>query len=68
MNFFCNPKFFYDPQIENYIEEYFISTKFNLPIANTVYSSDATTIDVFRLISEEMMACDKRSKEIAHGK
>mgnify|MGYP003132956146 FL=1 len=56
--------FFYDREIEGYINDYFVSTKFNLPIATTLDESDAKTIDIFRLISEELTACEKRSREM----
>lgn len=68
LNFFCNPKFFLDANVESYIEDYFMSTKFNLPLAQNLYSADARTLDVFRLISEEMSACEKRSREINNAK
>jgi|TARA_R100001244_G_scaffold46574_2_gene41648 hypothetical protein len=68
LNFFCNPKFFIDRDIEGYIEDYFVSTKFNIPLSQTLYEADAKTIDIFRLISEEISACEKRSKEMNNGK
>ena len=68
LNFFCNPKFFYDKDVEGYIEDYFVSTKFNLPLANNLYEADARTVDIFRLISEELSACEKRQKEMNNGK
>ncbi len=68
LNFFCNPKFFYDREIEQYIEEFFVSTKFKIPLANNLYEVDAKTIDIFRLISEELTACENRAKEINNGK
>tara|TARA_R110000744_G_scaffold336683_2_gene441945 strand:+ start:2589 stop:2897 length:309 start_codon:yes stop_codon:yes gene_type:complete len=68
LNFFCNPKFFIDSEIEAYIEDYFVSTKFNLPLSQTLHEADAKTIDIFRLISEEISACEKRSGEIKNGK
>tara|TARA_R110002110_G_C12874248_1_gene661990 strand:- start:37 stop:354 length:318 start_codon:yes stop_codon:yes gene_type:complete len=68
LNFFCNPKFFMDREIEGYVEDYFVSTKFNLPLSQTLHEADAKTIDIFRLISEEISACEKRSKEMNNGK
>jgi|TARA_R100000084_G_scaffold64236_1_gene27929 hypothetical protein len=44
-----------------------MSTKFNLPIAQTLDQADARTIDIFRLISEELTACEKRAKEKQNG-
>lgn len=67
LSFFCNPKFFYDREIERYIEDFYVSKKFNLPIALTLDESDARTIDIFRLISEELTACEKRSREMNNG-
>ncbi len=67
LSFFCNPKFFYNREIERYIEDFYVSTKFNLPIALTLDESDARTIDIFRLISEELTACEKRSREMNNG-
>ena len=57
-----------DKEIEGYIDDYFISTKFNLPLAKTLHEADAKTIDIFRLISEEISACEKRSREMNNGK
>jgi hypothetical protein len=57
-----------DREIEGYIDDYFVSTKFNLPLAKTLHEADAKTIDIFRLISEELSACEKRSGEINNGK
>lgn len=57
-----------DKEIEGYIDDYFISTKFNLPLAKTLHEADAKTIDIFRLISEELSACEKRSREMNNGK
>ena len=68
LNFFCNPKFFIDREIEQYVEEYFLSSKFKLPIANNLYNADARTIDIFRLISEELTACENRAKEMNNGR
>lgn len=59
LNFFCNPKFFLDNEIEGYIDDYFVSNKFNLPLSDTLYNADAKTIDIFRVISEELTACEK---------
>jgi hypothetical protein len=56
-----------DREIEGYIEDYFVSTKFNLPLSQTLHEADAKTIDIFRLISEEITACEKRSKEMNNG-
>mgnify|MGYP003145662608 FL=1 len=50
------------------MEEYFLSLKLQLPITNNLYEADARTIDIFRLISEELTACEKRSKEINNGR
>jgi len=33
-----------------------------------LYEADATTIDIFRLISEELNACEKRAKELKNVK
>ena len=68
LNFFCNPKFFIDNEIEGYVDDYFVSTKFNLPLSQTLHEADAKTIDIFRLISEEISACEKRSKEMNNGR
>jgi len=68
LNFFCNPKFFIDREIEQCVEEYFLSLKLKMPISNTLYEADATTIDIFRLISEELNACEKRAKELKNVK
>ena len=57
-----------DREIEGYIDDYFVSTKFNLPLAKTLHEADAKTIDIFRLISEELSACQKRSEEMNNGK
>lgn len=57
-----------DKEIEGYIDDYFVSTKFNLPLAKTLHEADAKTIDIFRLISEELSACEKRSREMNNGK
>ena len=57
-----------DREIEGYINDYFVSTKFNLPLAKTLHEADAKTIDIFRLISEELSACEKRSREMNNGK
>ena len=68
LNFFCNPKFFIDREIESYIEEYFLSVKLQIPISNNLYDADSRAIDIFRLISEELTACEKRSREMNNGK
>ena len=57
-----------DREIEGYIDDYFVSTKFNLPLAKTLHEADAKTIAIFRLISEELSACEKRSREMNNGK
>jgi len=43
-------------------------TKFNLPIAPSLPEADAHTLDIFRIISEEMTACENRQREISNGK
>lgn len=68
LNFFCNPKFFFDPYIEQYIQEYFLTTKFNIPLSKDLSSADARTLDIFRVIGEEMTACEHRSRELNNGK
>jgi hypothetical protein len=67
-NLYYNLNFFFDREIEGYVEDYFVSTKFNLPLSQTLHEADAKTIDIFRLISEEISACEKRSKEMNNGK
>ena len=66
--FFCNPKIFADPEIELHILEYYHSTKYNIPIANNLQEADAHTLDIFRIISEEMTACENRQREVSNGK
>ena len=68
LSFFCNPKFFFDGEIEKCVEEFFLSTRLKMPIANNLYDADARTIDIFRLISEELNACENRAKEMNNGK
>lgn len=66
--FFCNSKFFFDRDIEWYIQEYYLSHKYNLPIANNIQDANSHTLDIFQVISEELNACEKRAKEINDGK
>ena len=47
------------------ILEYFYMTKFKMPIARSLNEANAHTLDIFRLISEEMAACEKRQKELS---
>ena len=57
-----------DRDIEQYIEEFFITKRFNIPLATDLSSADAHTLDVFRVISEELSACELRSREVNNGK
>ncbi len=62
---FCNAEFFFDPEFHYYIQAYFYATKFNVPIAKDLDSGDAFTFDIFRIIYEETMSCEKRQSEMS---
>jgi len=54
-------------EIEQLVEEYFLSLKLKMPISSNLYDASARTIDIFRLISEELTACENRSREMNNG-
>ena len=60
---FANAELFLDEEYQNYIREYMMCKRFNIPAAPSLDEADWHRIRYFEFIEEEMNACAKRDQE-----
>jgi len=60
---FANAEIFLDEEYQNYIREYMMVKRFNIPAAPSLDEADWHRMKYFEFIEEEMNACMKRDQE-----
>ena len=63
VHFFANPKFLFDSEYEQLIEEYYIMESFNIPFAKSLDEAPARKLRDFQIIKAEVMALQKHYME-----
>lgn len=64
---FCNPKFFYNSEMNAFLEELYYIKRFNIPLTNNLHNEDYDRLVIFRTIDREQNQCEiyKSKKENA---
>ena len=63
VHFFANPKFLFDSEYEQLIEEYYMMESFNIPFAKSLDEAPARKLRDFQIIKAEVMALQKHYME-----
>ena len=63
VHFFANPRFLFDPEYEQLIEEYYMMESFNIPLAKSLDEAPARKLRDFTIIKAEIMALQKHYME-----
>lgn len=67
MPLFCNPALVIPDWCWNMINDYYCAERYNIPIANDLYSASAWLIDCFDIIKQELYNIEKHI-EIKNGR
>ena len=67
IHFFANPRFLWDREYDQLIEEYYMMESMNIPIARSLDEAPAQKLRDFSLIKQEALALQKHYTEKQRG-
>ncbi len=67
IHFFANPRFLWDREYDQLIEEYYMMESMNIPIARSLDEAPAQKLRDFSLIKQEALSLQKHYMEKQRG-